>query len=242
MGDLTTIYTGVKFTSLPKQYQTDEYKKFYDKDGNGWLDTKNKNGQNEVALFEQGVGIKLDKYTTSRAVNYSRVHEEHSVDIGPNGKAVHHQVVDNVWSRDKGETTQTDTLFNKAGKPVVVNRYHHTPNAHSRFSYGHMSVYESKLVTKGENNIIRNREYEYYPSVTMGYQYKDYVADGTLPSDVKETKKYGKKTDTYTLNGKQVQAKPIGKGRYEVTDSDGNVSYISHDGKKLKADYVRKTM
>ena len=61
MGELTTVYTGVKFTSLPKQYQTDEYKKFYDKDCNGWLDTNNKDGQNEVALFEQGVGIKLDK-------------------------------------------------------------------------------------------------------------------------------------------------------------------------------------
>ena len=43
----------------------------------------------------------------------------------------------------------------------------------------------------------------------------------------------------YTLNGKPVQAKPIGKGRYEVTDEKGNISYISHDGVKLKPEYVR---
>ena len=44
---------------------------------------------------------------------------------------------------------------------------------------------------------------------------------------------------TFTLNGKPVQAKPSGKGRYEVTDEKGNVSYISHDGVKLKPEYVR---
>ena len=44
----------------------------------------------------------------------------------------------------------------------------------------------------------------------------------------------------YLLNGKPVKAKPIGKGRYEVTTEKGNVYYISHDGVNLKPEYVRQ--
>lgn len=45
---------------------------------------------------------------------------------------------------------------------------------------------------------------------------------------------------TMLLNGVPVNAKRIGKGRWEVTDGKGKVFYISHDGQNLKPEYVRK--
>ena len=63
---------------------------------------------------------------------------------------------------------------------------------------------------------------------------KQYEYEGNR-DDVKTIETY------FTLNGKRVQAKDIGKVRYEITDENGNVSYISHDGYKLKPEYVIST-
>lgn len=41
----------------------------------------------------------------------------------------------------------------------------------------------------------------------------------------------------YLLNGKQVQVKQVDNGRYEITQ-DGKTDYYSHDGIKLRMDYV----
>jgi len=67
------------------------------------------------------------------------------------------------------------------------------------------------------------------------------IIEGIIVLFICRLTRYEKKEiENYTtLNGKRVQAKPISKGRYEITDKKGNIFYISHDGVKLKPEHVR---
>ena len=138
-------------------------------------------------------------------------------------------------------------LYNKNGRLIaqVSNNKKNSPTATQ-------TSYEYTTLTSGKNKLKKVSEYQ---ATVNNYKYgnnkyalqirsendSEYsdLRDEQSPAPyIKPSNSRLNKT-TYTLNGKPVQAKPIGKGRYEVTDEKGNVSYISHDGVKLKPEYVR---
>lgn len=93
------------------------------------------------------------------------------------------------------------------------------------------NVYEHRTLTKGKNTIVSHKKYNAkLPENESGIPYNG-LQKMPIKTDLE--------TETFRLNGKKVQAKPIGKGRYEVATEKGNIYYISHDGKILKPEYVR---
>ena len=55
----------IEFTSLPEKLKTQKVREFYDKDGSGFLESCNSQGQNEISLMAnlaKSLGIDLSKY------------------------------------------------------------------------------------------------------------------------------------------------------------------------------------
>lgn len=103
-----------------------------------------------------------------------------------------------------------------------------------------VEFYKYKDITKGKNNIKENTQMTFKLHARVLASNKD-MCKAVSEEIIDPSRIYNPKTvvTTYTLNGAKVQAKPIGKGQYEIINKDGNVSYISHDGFKLKPEYVR---
>lgn len=269
----------IEFSSLPAQLKTEKVRSFYDKDGSGFLESNNSQGQNEISLmaeFAKSMGIDLSKYKSNiaKVVRTNCNHEgtrEMSRAYDSNGKWVMDlEIYDNsvatyeksmtqakfskeyassdyhlfleqkinsrgcadngIIKLDNGMTYYTDykkhhaELKDKNGKIIASEDW---VNGEDKFN-----LYQDRLITKGKNTLVATRCYSGTGQIKNGF----FIQDGELPNDIE---KFPLTKTTFSLNGKPVQAKPIGKGRYEVTDEKGNVSYISHDGVKLKPEYVR---
>lgn len=285
----------IEFTSLPEKLKTKEVRAFYDKDGSAFLESKNSNGQNEIALmkeFAQSMGIDLMKYKSDIVKTNAQTH----VGIDAQGNVIRRVSVNRSsilydtysagYMENKDGSTQSrleldanykptgstrtwvnqpngridkrgvtpmengmvchshenfgpngtheewnDTIYDKNGKVLAtyqtksVRKDKNGEEEYKTISEKY-NVYEEKQLTKGKNNLVLHRTYNAEGT-------KDSVGLSEFPQ------KTSLESETMTLNGKKVQAKPIGKGRYEVTTEKGNVYYISHDGKILKPEYVR---
>ena len=228
----------ISFEALPAQLRTPEIRKFYDKDNSGFIESSNKNGINEYALFEplaKSKGIDLSKYQAT--LKWTHSFEDNGFQriekMGPYGREVQ------VW---KNEYEYRDTLYDTYNRHVEI--IHTKFNKKGEATFDKIQQYKYEQVTKGKNNLLKVTRYDDGRTTSLGTQdllsvskphtisFESYYFNG-------EERKAHKVSESYSLNGKSVQAKPIGKGRYEVTDKDGNVFYISHDGVNLKPEYVR---
>ncbi len=268
----------IEFTSLPDNMKTQKVREFYDKDGSGFLESCNANGQDEVALMQQAFGLDLSKYKSDIVKTTKEKHDDIcNIYTGFDKKGQKIVEIAEYSSnfifeqrykqgQNKIELIDDNNKIIRFNKSISYNRDYKELNAIevnadgttiSKFYYedgylAYMDNYKdggiysmngkkimgihdtltvTENLTQGKNVITKNDVYEL-----------DFEHPNKIKTTVKEAIKKAKKqlVETYmTLNGKKVQAKPIGKGRYEVTDETGNVFYISHDGVKLKPEYVR---
>lgn len=268
----------IEFTSLPDNMKTAKVRAFYDKDGSGFIESNNANGQNEVALMQQAFGLDLSKYKSNitKVVRTKCNHEyprKMSRTYDSNGKWVKDlEIYDDgdVYTYEKSMTqskfskgyaasnyalileqkinsrgcadnkiekldngmtyyadykTKHGMLKDKKGKIVASRDWSNGKNE--------FNLYQDKVLVKGKNTLVATHCYSGTDEIKNGI----FIQSGdVVPNDVE---KLSLTNTTYTLNGKKVQAKPIGKGRYEVTTEKGNIYYISHDGVNLKPEYVR---
>ena len=268
----------IEFTSLPDNMKTAKVRAFYDKDGSGFIESNNANGQNEVALMQQAFGLDLSKYKSNitKVVRTKCNHEyprKMSRAYDSNGKWVKDlEIYDDgdVYTYEKSMTqskfskgyaasnyalileqkinsrgcadnkiekldngmtyyadykTKHSVLKDKKGKIVASRDWSNGKNE--------FNLYQDKVLVKGKNTLVATHCYSGTDEIKNGI----FIQSGdVVPNDVE---KLSLTNTTYTLNGKKVQAKPIGKGRYEVTTEKGNIYYISHDGVNLKPEYVR---
>ena len=269
----------IKFADLPENMRTKKARNFYDKDGSGFLESKNANGQNEVALMQQAFGLDLSQYKsnfTSVDIDKYSLYKTGKID-----ETVAYYIKekkDRILVRDytKGDSTYKtlcyDIDYNLFAESIRASGNSQVKSCKRYFKNGNTiqsdDGYVYNLRDKKGNLIateISNHDGSYYLSVikrdaltsgknvltseTIYYKDKWYKDSESPLSEIDDFPENTNVTiDTsfkqapqieYKLNGKPVQAKPIGKGRYEVTDKDGNVFYLSHDGKKLKPEYVR---
>ena len=290
----------IEFTSLPEKLKTQKVREFYDKDGSGFLESCNSQGQNEISLMAnlaKSMGIDLMKYRNPQIAKVekdgtfykakdanNKVIKSMDCNVGVifefsgNKKIMYsakdmfkyhdetnHAAKNNLrvkiyrdgskleqFYNDESDKTGDISvgyhkLYDKNGRLIaqVSNNKKNSPTATQ-------TSYEYTTLTSGKNKLEKVSEYQ---ATVNNYKYgnNDYALQIRSENDseysdlrdeqspapyIKPSNSRLNKT-TYTLNGKPVQAKPIGKGRYEVTDEKGNVSYISHDGVKLKPEYVR---
>lgn len=270
----------IEFSSLPAQLKTEKVRSFYDKDGSGFLESNNSQGQNEISLmaeFAKSMGIDLSKYKSNiaKVVRTNCNHEgtrEMSRAYDSKGKWVMDLEIYNDNSVLTYETSMTQAKYNKEYASndysliteQKINSRGAADNVKEKLDggmtyygdynkkYGELkdkngkiiatddwtgkddkfNLYQERTLVKGKNTLVATRCYSGTNQIANGV----FIQRGQLPNDIE---KFPLTKTTFTLNGKPVQAKPIGKGRYEVTDKKGNVSYISHDGVKLKPEYVR---
>lgn len=235
----------INFNSLPKSLNNEKVRKFYDKDNSGFIESKNKNGVNEYALMNdlaKSKNIDLKKYNITLKDCY--LHDGMSSISytiggqvkGPNGTF--------TYLKDKGKSYQTMFKDNK-GETVLKETAHigilkEEPSLGEVVTNVDSELWQSKNVTKGQNTVKKTTKTKIKSRLGV-LPWAENILNA-VSEGITVNKNFYKETEapTYTLNGAKVQAKPIGKGRYEVIDKDGNVSYISHDGVKLKPEYVRK--
>ena len=257
----------IEFTSLPDKLKTKEVRAFYDKDGSGFIEAQNANGQNEYALmadFARSMGIDLSKYKSDITKVTIEDNGKYSAGYNSNGTRVRtlNLPADNgtfVYTENKQNNTMQGIRYDENFKPngfttsydgktwtmtrellnyrivqkndnttvtdITSNRVVSTSIKNKKGEYVN-TYYEYKPLTKGKNSLELVNEY-----TNKGYTVGEQL--------MKKPDNLEVSNSTYTLNGKPVQAKPIGRGRYEITDDKGNVFYISHDGVKLKPEYVR---
>lgn len=75
----------IDFTDLPKKYRTAEMRKKFDKNGNGFLESKNStNNMDEIQIMENAIGLDLSKYKKGIIGSvYSMVDSETDIDYNP---------------------------------------------------------------------------------------------------------------------------------------------------------------
>lgn len=235
------VDVNINFNSLPKSLNNASVRKFYDKDNSGYIESSNKNGVNEYALiadYAKSKKVDLMKHTI-KTENCSFDNKNQEFTFFCNKYSVFASKYS--FSGNSKDRVENDTLYNDKKQPVFIQHLEWSKpnkNGESYIKSGNYKLNEYKNVTKGKNNVQKVSSYTNAgkKAMVLGMEIKNAVTEGTIP----DRKNYKKTRTTYTLNGKPVQAKPIGKGRYEVIDKNGNVSYISHDGVKLKPEYVRK--
>lgn len=265
----------IEFSSLPNNMKTAKVRAFYDKDGSGFLESKNANGKNEIALMQKAFGVNLSKYKsdiihtknfhdkniqtyegydksgnklaeiqilggTIQECRFKKGHNNIETIDGNNksgkcNKLIHYDINYNPTSSSEVDNNNiVRKFYYKDGYEIFSNNG--TKNGFYKTNgtkvYDNIPIIKnSKNLTKGKNNLQQISIYEVTPKTSD--------LKLTLEQAVKQGEK--KKLKNYmTLNGKPVKAKPIGKGRYEVTTEKGNVYYISHDGVNLKPEYVRQ--
>ena len=231
---MTELSIRINLNGLPSKLQTQSIRKFYDKDNSGFIESRNKDGINEYKLFEpyaKSLGIDLSKYNITNEFTGGFVDgkgEQRIVKKGPYGYATQ------TWS---SPYEVKDTIFDKQGRPIEIGYKKFDRKGWAKKSDCQQFRYTE--LTSGRYNLTKKETYIDCRSFSLGTNDVRPVSEPMEISLRKGEKQPRKATVDYTLNGKQVQAKPIGKGRYEVTDAKGNVSYISHDGVNLKPEYVR---
>lgn len=228
----------INFNSLPKSLNNEKVRKFYDKDNSGFIESKNKDGVNEYALMNdlaKSKKVDLKKYNITFD-NYEplapftfRVCKNAQIK-GPKGTL--------TFSEATSKKLQLE-LTNKNGE-LLIKESEAFGVKKGKSSKVKVEFYKYKDITKGKNNIKENTQMTFKLPAGVLASNKD-MCKAVSEEITDPSRIYKPKTvvTTYTLNGAKVQAKPIGKGRYEIIDKDGNVSYISHDGFKLKPEYVR---
>ena len=132
---------------------------------------------------------------------------------------------------------KTATIYNKDGKEVA--KLTRSEDKHSSI----IRILEGNKIelVKGQNTLVQVQDIEIQGLDMIDYQNHGASFDiESLLKTAKEQKPIGE--IRYLYNGEPVQAKSIGKGRYEITLQDGSVKYIAHDGKELKPEYVRNNL
>ena len=92
-------FSVVEFTSLPQNLRTTQIRKKFDKDGSGFLESKNAQGQNEIYMLEQAMGLDLSKYKRAASKVEITTSDTGDIDYHP---------------------FKTSTLYGSNGKPSVV--------------------------------------------------------------------------------------------------------------------------
>ena len=92
-------FSVVEFTSLPQNLRTTQIRKKFDKDGSGFLEAKNAQGQNEIYMLEQAMGLDLSKYKRASSKVEITTSDTGDIDYHP---------------------FKTSTLYGSNGKPSVV--------------------------------------------------------------------------------------------------------------------------
>lgn len=230
----------VNINSLPAQLQTASVRKFYDKDNSGFIETRNKDGINEYKLFEphaKSLGVDLSNYNCTQERSGSFINgkgTQRIINRGPKGYSTQ------TW---ESPSLVRDTIFDKRNRPIEIG-YTKFDKQTDIANEGDCQQFKYTELTKGKFNLTKTEHYVDCRSFSNSSNDLRAVSEDMkismnkhyLCGQEKQPKKF---TESYTLNGKPVQAKPVGKGRYEVTDEKGNVFYISHDGVNLKPEYVR---
>ncbi len=302
----------IEFSSLPNNMKTAKVRAFYDKDGSGFLESKNANGKNEIALMQEAFGVNLSKYKsditkvrTSKAKgnywvsdcdNKTKYYPTQTTSVGYNDKNQKIVEIKHYQARDFNKNTQfspellassqicekrwtnnklsADNIYSNDYKPQAIIKKENK-NAIWQFFYndGYLEMSgkgdldcmkhskaglynnQGKLIQNLNDDNKGNLYYSNnkYKKLTSGKNnlceketYKIFIKESEnsrMNHSIKEVLQGESKTKVnseYLLNGKPVKAKPIGKGRYEVTTEKGNVYYISHDGVNLKPEYVRQ--
>ena len=274
----------IEFSSLPNELKTKEVRDFYDKDGSGFLESNNWNGQDEVALMAKAFGLDLSKYksnitktvkvegfshgavknvtrafdsngkwikdikiyddksiatfeTSKTQEKYSKVYREKDYsleqeqNINPNTGGA----INTTYYREDGGIVTTDyskqnrverQWKDKDGNLLLVKSTVKNKNTHTD-TY---TLYENKTVITGKNILSIKNEYQTNEELYIW-------EESQIPTS--ENSAFKLKSTSYFLNNEPVQAKSIGKGRYEITLQDGSVKYIAHDGTELNPEYVR---
>lgn len=254
----------IEFTSLPDNMKTAKVRAFYDKDGSGFIESNNANGQNEVALMQQAFGLDLSKYK-SNITKVARTECNHeyprkmSRTYDSNGKWVKDLEIYDDGDVYTYEKSMTQSKFSKGyaasnyalileqkinSRGCADNKIEKLGNGMTYYAdyktkHSVLKDKKGKIVASWDWSNGKN-EFNLYQDKVLVKGKNTLVATHCYSGTDEDVKKLSLTNTTYTLNGKKVQAKPIGKGRYEVTTEKGNIYYISHDGVNLKPEYVRK--
>lgn len=253
----------IEFTSLPDNMKTAKVRAFYDKDGSGFIESNNANGQNEVALMQQAFGLDLSKYKSNitKVVRTECNHEyprKMSRTYDSNGKWVKDLEIYDDGDVYTYEKSMTQSKFSKGyaasnyalileqkinSRGCADNKIEKLGNGMTYYAdyktkHSVLKDKKGKIVASWDWSNGKN-EFNLYQDKVLVKGKNTLVATHCYSGTDEDVKKLSLTNTTYTLNGKKVQAKPIGKGRYEVTTEKGNIYYISHDGVNLKPEYVR---
>lgn len=129
---------------------------------------------------------------------------------------------------------KTATIYNKNNKEIAIL----TRNKDNYETVARIFNGNKVELVKGQNTLVQVQDIEIAGLDLIDYQNRGASFDiENLLKTAKEQKPVGE--IKYLYNGEPVQAKSIGKGRYEITLQDGSVKYIAHDGTELKPEYVR---
>ena len=165
-------FSVVEFTSLPQNLRTKQIRKKFDKDGSGFLEAKNAQGQNEIYMLEQAMGLDLSKYKTATSKVETNTRDTGNIDYqpykvstlyGPNGKPsvvlysqVKRNFIDSEFiSREEinGNKSTTQTYI---GSNLKLDKESPTETVTKNVSYGN-----KKGLTKTEIKDIDYTEVSY---------------------------------------------------------------------------------
>ena len=186
-------------------------------------------------LWEAGNNTPYSKYDYAftrgyRDDDYSLAYEQK---FGKNGRTgvVAYDKLGNTIKTTDGETV---TIYNKDNKEVAKL----TQNEKTFKSVARIFNGNKVELVKGQNTLVQVQDVEIEDLWNIDYLFrgKNFDTENLLKTAEKQ-KPIGDMK--YLYNGEPVQAKSIGKGRYEITLQDGSVKYIAHDGTELKPEYVR---
>ena len=186
-------------------------------------------------LWEAGNNTPYSKYDYAftrgyRDDDYSLAYEQK---FGKNGRTgvVAYDKLGNTIKTTDGETV---TIYNKDNKEVAKL----TQNEKTFMSVARIFNGNKVELVKGQNTLVQVQDVEIEDLWNIDYLFngKNFDTENLLKTAEKQ-KPVGE--IKYLYNGEPVQAKSIGKGRYEITLQDGSVEYIAHDGTELKPEYVR---
>lgn len=132
------------------------------------------------------------------------------------------------------DTCKTATIYDSENKEIAKLTKNKDNNRYKARIFNGNKV---ELV-KGQNTLVQAQDIEIESLSVMDYLYggENFDTENLLKT-AKKQKPVGE--IKYLYNGEPVQAKSIGKGRYEITLQDGSIKYIAHNGIKLKPEYVR---
>ena len=190
-----------------------------------------------TSLWEAGNNTPYSKYD----YKFTRLYHDDDYSLmceqkyGKKGSAVETVGYDKLGNTIKTtDTYKTATIYDSENKEIAKL----TRNKDNYKSIARIFNGNKVELVKGQNTLVQVQDVEIEDLDMLDYLYhgKNFDTENLLKTAEKQ-KPVG--DIKYLYNGEPVQAKSIGKGRYEITLQDGSVKYIAHDGKELKPEYVR---